>query len=287
MGIIRREHAGNATKTTLTAGINGSVLAIPIADSTGWPTGATGPFIATIARGTGLEEKVLVQSRSGLNLTVATGARGYDGTGAVAHLSGVTIEHTIAAVEVDELNIALATPGPVSGLSLSTVGDGIGVTFTRPTTAWVTGYEILITDGTATRHEFIWDADFAAGPITYVSKNFYGVGALGVTVYALNGMVRSSAVSGSYTPAITAADVTNLVIQPGDGFFLISFTKPDSRLLLGVDIKKDAQAVAANLNVLNAVAIGSTPDSNFVYTVPTGDMTKYHQFWVTSVLRTF
>lgn len=102
----RRDYTGNAVATTLTSGITSGDLAIPIAASTGWPTGgANGKFYVTINRGESDEERVLVESRTGLNLTVsAVGDRGVDDTSAQSHASGATIEHTFSAVDADEAN---------------------------------------------------------------------------------------------------------------------------------------------------------------------------------------
>lgn len=104
--MARRDYTGNAIATTITAGINSSDLAIAIAASTGWPSGgASGKFYVTINRGEADEERVLVESRTGLNLTVAAvGDRGVDDTTAQSHASGATIEHTFSAVDADEAN---------------------------------------------------------------------------------------------------------------------------------------------------------------------------------------
>lgn len=108
MAYARREHKGAAVATTITAGINGTDTAIAIAASTGWPDGSVGPFWVVLARGLSSEEKVLVTSRSGLGLTVASaGDRGEDGTSASAHVSGTTIEHCVSAEELDEANVAV------------------------------------------------------------------------------------------------------------------------------------------------------------------------------------
>lgn len=102
----RRDFTGNAKPTTITGSINATDLTIPIADATGWPSGGgSGKFYITIDRGESSEERVLVQSRTGLNLTVAgTGDRGVDDTTATTHSSGASIEHTFSAVDADEAN---------------------------------------------------------------------------------------------------------------------------------------------------------------------------------------
>lgn len=101
----RRDYAGGAAATTITAGINATDLSISIASSAGWPSGVNGKFFVVIDAGTSSEEKVLVQSRSGTTLTVAsTGDRGVDGTAAGSHGSSSSISHCGTATDLDEAN---------------------------------------------------------------------------------------------------------------------------------------------------------------------------------------
>lgn len=101
-----REFAGGAVATTLTGGtLAQSATSITIASATGWPTGSgTATFVVVINRGQTDEEKVLIESRSGTTLTVASGGRGYDGTSDQAHANGSTIEHCVDAVWFGEVN---------------------------------------------------------------------------------------------------------------------------------------------------------------------------------------
>jgi hypothetical protein len=101
----RRDYAGAAVATTLASGISDSDTSISIAADTGWPTGSPGPFYIVIDRGNPSEEKVLVDSRTGTTLTVATaGDRGEDDTTATAHTTGASVEVCWTALEADEIN---------------------------------------------------------------------------------------------------------------------------------------------------------------------------------------
>lgn len=106
--MARREYKGAATPTFITAGFDtAGSLSATIDNPTGWPVGGgNGKFWVTIDRGLANEETVLVQSRSGANLTVASIAdRGVDDTAASAHTPGVsTIEHTYSKTDADEAN---------------------------------------------------------------------------------------------------------------------------------------------------------------------------------------
>lgn len=110
MSVARREFSGNAVPTTITGTIDNDDLAISIALATGWPTGATGPFIVTIDQGLASEEKIEVASRAGLVLTVTATGRGHDGTAAVGHGASAPIEHTLAARDLREANTHIADP---------------------------------------------------------------------------------------------------------------------------------------------------------------------------------
>jgi hypothetical protein len=104
MPYTRKDYAGGAADTTLNTGISNADTTITLAAATGWPSGTNGPFVIVINPGTSSEEKVLIQSRSGTSLTVATSGRGYDGTTAASHSVGATVRHSISAVDFDEAN---------------------------------------------------------------------------------------------------------------------------------------------------------------------------------------
>lgn len=109
---ILKDYAGAAVATTLTGAISGSASTIVVASGSTYPDGATGPFVIAIARGTGTEEKVIIQSRSGNTLTVLGGAagRGYDGGTAQAQASGATVEHVMDAYSIKQANAFVNTP---------------------------------------------------------------------------------------------------------------------------------------------------------------------------------
>ena len=102
---IRRQFNGAAVKTTLTGStLSSSGTTFSIALSTGWPDGSVGPFIVCINRGNATEEKILVNSRSGLTCTTVLAQRGYDGTSAAQHVVGETVEIVGGAQDLDEAN---------------------------------------------------------------------------------------------------------------------------------------------------------------------------------------
>lgn len=132
MSYSRKDYAGGAADTTIVGDITSGSLTISVASSTGWPTGSGGPFTVVIDAGTASEEKVLVTSRSSTVLTVASsGDRGFDGTTATSHSSGATIQHCLAATDLDEANYAVAqTVGTVTTAGDLLVASGANA-FTR------------------------------------------------------------------------------------------------------------------------------------------------------------
>lgn len=130
--LTRREHNGAAPSTTLSSPIaSGSDTTFVIASGTNWPTGSTGVFIVTIDRGQSTEERILCASRTGTTITVTT--RGYDGTTAQAHAASATVEHTIAGVELDELNLHGVNTSTVHGVAGNVVGTSDTQTLTNKT----------------------------------------------------------------------------------------------------------------------------------------------------------
>lgn len=102
--MAQRSYAGAAKRTSITGDITATSTNITVADGTGYPTGVDGPFAVAFELGVAAEEKVLIASRSGNTLTVATGGRGFDGTTAADHRAGSTVDHVLTAIDIREAN---------------------------------------------------------------------------------------------------------------------------------------------------------------------------------------
>lgn len=118
-----REYVGTAKPTTLAGGISAAATSITLADGSGYPTGATAPFVITIDSGNAAEEKVLCASRAGNTITVSS--RGWDGTTASDHDNAASVAHTFSATDAREAN-QLASGGgtitaPTAGAVVLTV----------------------------------------------------------------------------------------------------------------------------------------------------------------------
>ena len=107
----RRQYAGAAAATTITAGINTTDTTCTLAATTGWPSTGGVPFYVVIDPGTSAEEKCSA-TISGSTLTLT---RGQDDTSASSHSSGATIYPVFTANDADEANELVA--------KLTTKGD--------------------------------------------------------------------------------------------------------------------------------------------------------------------
>lgn len=96
----RRQYAGAAASTTITAGINTTDTTCTLAATTGWPSTGGVPFYVVIDPGTSAEEKCSA-TISGTTLTLT---RGQDDTTASSHSSGATIYPVFTANDADEAN---------------------------------------------------------------------------------------------------------------------------------------------------------------------------------------
>jgi hypothetical protein len=122
----RRQYAGAAAATTITAGINTTDTTCSLAATTGWPSTPAVPFYVVIDPGTSAEEKCSA-TISGSTLTLT---RGQDDTSASSHSSGATIYPVFTANDADEANEVvskLTTKGDLlvtSGSALNRLGVG-------------------------------------------------------------------------------------------------------------------------------------------------------------------
>lgn len=122
----RRQYAGAAAATTITAGINTTDTTCTLTATTGWPSTASVPFYVVIDPGTSAEEKCSA-TISGSTLTLT---RAQDDTSASSHSAGATIYPVFTANDADEANelvSKLTTKGDLlvtTGSALNRLGVG-------------------------------------------------------------------------------------------------------------------------------------------------------------------
>lgn len=116
----RRQFAGGAVATTLTASINSTDTTCSLAATTGWPSAAGVAFYVVIDPGTSVEEKCLA-TISGSTLTLT---RGQDDTVGANHSSGAVIYPVFTANDADEAN-EVASKLTTKGDLLVTTGSAL------------------------------------------------------------------------------------------------------------------------------------------------------------------
>lgn len=114
---VNRYYSSTAAATTLTSGIAAGTTTIPVAATTGFPVSY--PYTLCIERGTSSEELIEITAAAGLNLTAT---RGVDGTSAVAHDAGKSVEHVVSARDLREPQEHIAASSAVHGLAGTVVG---------------------------------------------------------------------------------------------------------------------------------------------------------------------
>jgi hypothetical protein len=135
----RRQYAGAAAATTISAGINTSDTTCSLTATTGWPSTAGVPFYVVIDPGTSAEEKCSA-TISGSTLTLT---RAQDDTSASSHSAGATIYPVFTANDADEANEVVS--------KLTTKGDILVTTGSALNRLAVgSNYQVLGADSAAT-----------------------------------------------------------------------------------------------------------------------------------------
>lgn len=186
--MVRKQFAGNSVSTTLSAGINDSVTTIVLTDGSTFPDGSVGPFVVAFDSGTASEEKVLATARSANTLTGVT--RGYDGTVALSHSSGVTATHVLDAVTVNEANAHVNDTTRNDHTQYFPIGAGAWTAYT-PTVTQVGAVAVTVGYSKYTRigKTVIWNF--------YLAATGAGTAGTGVTITVPVTAAATEAIKGS------------------------------------------------------------------------------------------
>ena len=153
-GIARYQHRGGAAETRLDAPIAPATLSFTVQTGGGatYPDGSVGPFWVVLDRGQNVEEMVLCASRTSDTFTVAASGRGADNTTASSHGASATVNHAVAAVEVDDMNRLLSRADTKGKLLIADGTDMIALaapannTVLIGDTSTATGYRTALVD---------------------------------------------------------------------------------------------------------------------------------------------
>lgn len=134
----RRYYSSVAQRTTLASSMTNVATTMVVNAAVGFP--ASTPFTMIIDQDTVNEEVVTVTSRSGTTLTVT---RGVDGSTAVAHSTGASVNHGVSARDFDEPNAFINGTGVVT---TGMIADA-SVTAAKVNSASATNGQTLVADG--------------------------------------------------------------------------------------------------------------------------------------------
>lgn len=136
--MARRYYSSTALRTTLASSVSDVATSMVVNAVTGFP--ASTPYTLIVDQDTASEEVVEVTARSGTTLTVT---RAVDGTTAVSHSSGASVNHGVSARDFDEPNAFINGTGVVTTAMLADES----VTAAKIDSASATNGQTLVADG--------------------------------------------------------------------------------------------------------------------------------------------
>lgn len=260
--MVLKEYAGAAPATRLSGSLAAGTVtnfAVITGGGSGYPTGATAPFVVVIDRGTATEEKILVATRAGDTFSTLT--RGYDGTSAQTHGAQAVVEHVFDAASATEDNAHvntvtrddhsqyLKTDGSRAPTGITNIAAIAGASAPGDTASKGTGPTLALSDHRHSReaapiywigHTFAvagdvvvpsGDLDFivplfvpvAAGRTVKLAKCKYKINS-GTSVTAklqINGIDATGFTGISVTTTAAETDPTNISMTDGDRLALV------------------------------------------------------------------
>lgn len=136
--MARRYYSSIAQRTTLASSVSDVATTMVVNAAVGFP--ASTPYTMIVDQDTVNEEVVTVTGRSGTTLTVT---RGSDGSTAVAHSTGASVNHGVSARDFDEPNAFINGTGVVT---TALIADA-SVTAAKINSASATNGQTLVADG--------------------------------------------------------------------------------------------------------------------------------------------
>jgi hypothetical protein len=296
MAKTRRKYKGNATTTTIGAGLAAGATSATIAANTGWPT--TAPFYCVVSPGTSSEEKILIGAISGTSISSIT--RGVDDTSDQTHASGCTIYPVFTAIDADEANELTSTysaqghivyqgASTFTGLAIGTAGQVLKVNSGATAPEWGQVPTAGIADDAVTAAKIATDAvgsaEIAANAVTATEIASDAV----TTAKILDGAVTSGKIlDGTIVDGDINASAAIALSKLATGALPTAITVASANIVNGTIVAEDlasdsvTTAKILNANVTNAKINNGASGDVALVTVSTSDPTggKNGDIWV-------
>jgi len=191
-----------------------------------------------------------------------------------------SIQEVVTVAGGDSRYQLSSAPNAPASVTANIVGDTIEVVFSQSSTSDIDAYEVW-SDGGASSYSLIGritSDDFSA-TMTVVDSSF-GTGTIGYRVFAVKGGVYSSAATTTKAFSAPSLDVSGMTVVADTNSYVISYELPESRYFDHVEIYMDAELLSSNLTRTGATLVYSGDNSSFTYQISSGDLDKFHQFWV-------
>jgi microcystin-dependent protein len=252
MAKTRRKYKGNATTTTIGAGLAAGATSATLAANTGWPT--TAPFYCVVSPGTSSEEKILIGAISGTSISSIT--RGVDDTSDQTHASGCTIYPVFTAIDADEANELTSTysaqghivyqgASTFTGLAIGTAGQVLKVNSGATAPEWGQVPTAGIADDAVTAAKIATDA---------VGSAEIAANAVTATEIASDAVTTAKILDSNVTLAKLATAVQNALVPVGTIAMYGGAAAPTGWLLC------DGSSINGSYTSLIAIVGANTPD---------------------------
>ena len=177
--------------------------------------------------------------------------------------------------------VVMPRPEPPVVNATNIVGETIEVVFEQSPTPNIDYYQVWssVDGGSYGLIAQIPRSDIAA-TMTVIDASFSVSGTIAYRVYAVSNGIYSDPAAASKAFATPRLDVVNLSVVNLNTAYYIQYDMPDSRFVDHIEIYMDSEASSGSLNRTGATLIYSGDNTNYMYQIASGDMSKYHQFWV-------